>query len=288
MVPYGEGNRACFGKQAKQRGNPSPGSHWLRYTSELFWASVLPLKLEPLRVRMRTWCVLCLARAWRQVPVIPLSFRWINPFSSNINIELLPSWVFKIISVINVFLCCLISQFSLYLISNLVWTWYVNLTHVCILSFLLEQCECYDSYQGYRWHHIPHLSCFSFICIAVSLSIEQIQWIFSPLIRNCLVQPQPLACRGLAFTISPSSSYLGCCHVTDTQVVGILLIVVERILNSNNVQNCEAKLSCCWKNWWQVWEHGVEFLLPTDIFLNLDVVLVFQFPALTKYPNWIA
>lgn len=42
-VPYGEGSRACFGMQAKQGGNPSPGSHWLRYVSELFWASVLPL-----------------------------------------------------------------------------------------------------------------------------------------------------------------------------------------------------------------------------------------------------
>lgn len=89
---------------------------------------------------------------------------------------------------------------------------------------------------------------------------------FFPLIRNCLVQPQALACWGLAFTISPSSSYLGCCHATDTQVVGILLIVAERILSSNNVQNSEAKLSCCWKSWWQVWAHSVEFLHPLILF----------------------
>ena len=69
---------------------------------------------------------------------------------------------------------------------------------------------------------------------------------------------------------------------------GILLIAVERILCSDNVQNCEARLSCCWNCWWRVWAHGVEFYLPLDIFLNLDVVLVPQFPALTKYPNWIA
>ena len=161
------------------------------------------------------------------------------------------------------------------------------MTLVSILSFLPEQCEGYDFYKGYKWHHILHLPCFSFIYVAVSLSDGQIEWIFfSPHRKSPSAAPAsglPGTCLHFTLFLLPcllsSHRHTVCWHIINCSL---------RILSSDNVHNCEAKLSCCWNSRWQVWAHGVEFHLPLDFFLNLDVVLVSQFPALTKYPNRMA
>lgn len=107
---------------------------------------------------------------------------------------------------------------------------------------------------------------------------------FSLIKKSTFCSPSLWPAWDLPYHLPSPFSCLAHCHPIDTQVVGTFLTVVKRILSRPNVQDCKVQLSCCWNCLWVVSAHShetsnfsnsVDFHLPQDLFLNLDVILIF-------------